>query len=127
MPASKICTARAAQKNSVNFFQKWKVHLAYRKAGANYLEHCQVSGDCKIDHLISLNLGGSKNIKNLWPQAYNGTQWNGQLKDKLENELSRQVCQEKMTVREAQSLIAVNWIEAYCQIFKDEPVCPVQP
>src|ERR1044072_6930827 len=55
MAENRICTARAVQRNSVNFFQKWKVHRAYKKAGESYLKHCQASGDCKIDHLISLN------------------------------------------------------------------------
>ncbi|MEI5617048.1 HNH endonuclease signature motif containing protein, partial [Streptomyces brasiliscabiei] len=32
-------------------------------------------GDYEVDHIISLELGGSNDIKNLWPQPYHGL-WN---------------------------------------------------
>jgi hypothetical protein len=34
---------------------------------------------CEVDHLISLELGGSNDIKNLWPQPYSGA-WNAHIK-----------------------------------------------
>src|SRR5689334_17762449 len=33
-------------------------------------------GDYEVDHLISLELGGADEIKNLWPQSYKTTPWN---------------------------------------------------
>lgn len=32
---------------------------------------------CEIDRLISRELGGTDEIKNLWPQAYGTSPWNG--------------------------------------------------
>ena len=45
----------------------------------------------EIDHLISLELGGSNDITNLWPQSYLPTP-GAHEKDKVENWLHRQVC-----------------------------------
>jgi hypothetical protein len=41
-----------------------------------------------VDHLIPLELGGSNDIANLWPQSY-VTVWNAHMKDRLENRLNR--------------------------------------
>lgn len=72
---------------------------------------------CEIDHLISLELGGSNSAKNLWPQSYITKPWNAHIKDKLENELHRQVCMGKITLSAAQNKIATNWITLYKQEF----------
>src|ERR1700737_2251511 len=44
-------------------------------------------GDYEIDHLISLELGGSNSIKNLWPESHRTSPWNAQVKDRLEDKL----------------------------------------
>ena len=41
------------------------------------------SGNYEVDHLISLELGGSNDTRNLWPESYTG-KWNARLKDSLE-------------------------------------------
>jgi len=47
----------------------------YREYGFNF-DHCQgpergVSDEpCEVDHLIPLELGGSNDLNNLWPQPY---------------------------------------------------------
>lgn len=56
----------------------------------------------EIDHLISLELGGSNDLTNLWPQT------NYKDKDKLENLLHRQVCEGKLSLPKAQALIKGN-------------------
>ena len=66
----------------------------------------------EVDHLISLELGGSNSIKNLWPESYHGP-WNAHIKDRLENELHRRVCSGALDLKEAQREISTNWIEAY--------------
>jgi hypothetical protein len=71
---------------------------------------------CEIDHLISLGLGGSNAIKNLWPQPYTGTIWNARTKDDLENWLHELVCDDEITLQEAQTCIATDWITCYRQI-----------
>jgi len=46
----------------------------------------------EVDHLISLELGGSNSIKNLWPQSYVTTPYNAHVKDVLENKIHKLVC-----------------------------------
>lgn len=67
---------------------------------------------CEVDHLISLELGGSNEIKNLWPESYSG-KWNAHMKDRLENWLHKEVCKGNMTLQEAQEAIRGDWIKAY--------------
>lgn len=73
----------------------------------------------EIDHLISLELGGSNDIKNLWPQSYTSKPWNAHVKDKLENRLHREICDGILTVEEAQEAIKTDWIKSYCEKFDD--------
>ena len=67
----------------------------------------------EIDHLISLELGGSNSVKNLWPQSYLTQPWNAKVKDALENELHRRVCSHQVDLATAQHEIATDWIAAY--------------
>ena len=71
-------------------------------------------GEYEVDHLISLELGGSNDTKNLWPQSYHGM-WNARIKDGLENRLHELVCMGKLELREAQYEISHNWIQVYCK------------
>jgi hypothetical protein len=82
-----------------------------------YEEYHLVPGEapcpCEIDHLVSLELGGSNDITNLWPQSYVTMPWNAHKKDALENHLHKLVCEDKVTLAQAQREIAVNWISSY--------------
>jgi hypothetical protein len=69
-------------------------------------------GQYEVDHLISLELGGSNSIRNLWPESYTG-EWNAREKDKLENKLHELVCSGSLDMKTAQQAIATNWIAAY--------------
>jgi hypothetical protein len=73
----------------------------------------------EVDHLISLELGGSNDIKNLWPQSFETKPWNAHVKDKLENRLHREICDGILTVEEAQEAIKTDWIKSYCEKFDD--------
>lgn len=64
---------------------------------------------CEVDHLISLELGGSNDIKNLWPQKYFGLH-NAHEKDALENYLHKEICQGKISIPQAQACISNDWI-----------------
>src|SRR6202047_4785421 len=70
-------------------------------------------GDYEVDHLISLELGGSNSIKNLWPESHRTSPWNAQVKDRLEDKLHELVCSGQLDLKTAQQAIASNWIEAY--------------
>jgi hypothetical protein len=70
-------------------------------------------GQYEVDHLISLQLGGSNSAKNLWPESYVTEPWNAHVKDALENELHRLVCKGELDLPTAQREIAGDWIGAY--------------
>jgi hypothetical protein len=58
-------------------------------------------GDYEVDHLISLELGGSNSIKNLWPQSHRTSPWNAQVKDRLEGKLHQLVCSGQLDLRDS--------------------------
>jgi hypothetical protein len=70
----------------------------------------------EIDHIVSLELGGSNDIANLFPEKLNPHP-GYQAKDKLENKLHDLVCEGKMTLRSAQRQIAANWIRLYARVY----------
>jgi len=73
--------------------------------------------DYELDHFIPLELGGNPtDVRNLWPQPYNPAPGAKQ-KDRLENYLKRQVCDQKMTLQAAQDALLVNWVDAYKEAF----------
>jgi len=67
----------------------------------------------EIDHLISLELGGSNDIKNLWPQSYDTAPLNAHTKDALEDHLHALVCSGKVKLSTVQKDIATDWTAAY--------------
>jgi hypothetical protein len=68
--------------------------------------------DGEVDHLVSLELGGSNSSANLFPQA--AAPAPGSLeKDKSENRLHADLCAGRISLRKAQHLIAHNWVAAY--------------
>lgn len=67
----------------------------------------------EVDHLISLELGGSNDIKNLWPESYTTTPFNAYKKDTLENKLHDMVCADEIPLEQAQKEIAGDWVRAY--------------
>ncbi len=70
------------------------------------------SGQYEVDHLVSLELGGSNDIANLWPEAASPTPGFHQ-KDQVENYLHNQVCSGAIALKEAQIEIATNWLAVY--------------
>jgi hypothetical protein len=67
----------------------------------------------ETDHLISLELGGSNSIANLWPEKNDHPQGAINTKDLLENKLHNLVCSGSLSLPTAQSLIRSNWSAAY--------------
>jgi hypothetical protein len=66
----------------------------------------------EVDHLVSLEIGGSNSIANLWPEPYAG-RWGAHTKDVLENRLHELVCSGRLALRAAQRIEARNWVAAY--------------
>ena len=67
----------------------------------------------EYDHLISLELGGTNSVSNLWPEP-NKASATGTTnpKDAVENTLHRAICAHKVTLSAAQEAIARNWVTA---------------
>lgn len=66
----------------------------------------------EVDHLISRELGGADDVRNLFPQHW-AAPWGAHQKDRLENRLHALVCAQTITLREAQTAISADWIAAY--------------
>lgn len=74
--------------------------------------------DYEVDYLIAPGLGGTDDIRNLWPQPSTASAWNAHRKDALEERLHQLVCQGELDLDTAQQAIANDWItayETYCQ------------
>lgn len=100
--ATQVCTPGYARSvRNVPESEKSKVYQEY-----GIISH--TPGEYEVDHLISLELGGSNDIKNLWTEVYAGP-YNAHDKDKIENYLHAEVCSGKMTLHDAQTAIATNW------------------
>jgi hypothetical protein len=74
-------------------------------------------GAYEVDYLISLELGGSNSIKNLWPEAAEPKPGFHQ-KDNLENLLHRQVCRGEIKLEDAQERISKDWLTEYGRQFQ---------
>lgn len=70
-------------------------------------------GPAEVDHLISIVLGGSNDIKNLWPQSYVSKPLNAHVKDQLEVKLHHLTCDGKLSLVAAQQAISKDWVAAY--------------
>lgn len=86
-------------------------NAVYREYGITH--HAPYSYE--VDHLVSLELGGSNSIRNLWPESYTSKPLNARVKDRLENKLHELVCSGQLGLATAQHLEATNWIQAYIQ------------
>jgi hypothetical protein len=69
-------------------------------------------GQYQVDHLVSLTLGGSNDIANLWPQPKEPRPGYNE-KNKLTNELRRRICDGRISIQEAQRVMAEDWVEGY--------------
>jgi len=69
-------------------------------------------GSYEVDHLVSLELGGSNDESNLFPEAANPRPGFHE-KDRLENRLHALVCDGEISLRTAQRRIARDWLTEY--------------
>ncbi len=83
-----------------------------RDVYAEYGVEHRVKGEYEVDHLVPLELGGSNDIANLWPEPAEPRPGFHE-KDKVENYLHEQVCSGQMELRAAQSVIANDWLAVY--------------
>jgi hypothetical protein len=82
------------------------------QAYAEYGIVSHTTGQYEVDHLISLELGGSNDIANLWPEPAEPRPGFHE-KDKVENYLHDQVCKGSLSLQDAQYKIANDWFTVY--------------
>ena len=70
----------------------------------------------EIDHIVALELGGSNDIANLYPEKLDAAP-GYKVKDRLENKAHALVCAGAMTLRTVQFGIAKNWQALYKRVF----------
>ena len=80
----------------------------YREYGITH----HSAGEYEVDHLISLELGGSNDIANLWPEPAEPRPGFHE-KDKVENYMHDQVCSGAVSLHDAQVQIATDWLSIY--------------
>ena len=117
---SVICVSGYTQTvRNVPDSEKQQVFAEY---GIPWSEH---SG-YEVDHIISLELGGSNDISNLFPESYS-IQYNAHVKDSFENYLHSQICSNKIPVAVAQTEIATDWLKYYLTWKNGTDVPPPAP
>jgi hypothetical protein len=109
--ATKVCRPGwAKQHRAVSLGVKRQAYKAYgAKPKPNVC--------CEVDHLISLELGGSNDFKNLWPEPW-APRPGARQKDAVENWLHAHVCTKAMTLEEAQEKIRTDWYAVYLALPK---------
>ena len=83
---------------------------------AEYGITSHTTGQYEVDHFISLELGGSNDISNLWPEPAKPTPGFHE-KDKVENYLHGQLCSGKITLAQAQQDISIKWLTIYNSVY----------
>jgi 5-methylcytosine-specific restriction endonuclease McrA len=98
--AKQVCTP--GYSGRVRNVPQSEKNAVYREYGVRR----HAPGSYEVDHLISLELGGSNSIKNLWPEKQPGAR----SKDKLQNRLHAEVCMGNIGLRTAQRWIVKWWL-----------------
>ena len=111
-----ICASgfRTGSIRNVPQQEKFAVEREYGMRAAYY------GRTIEIDHIVSLELGGSNDIANLFPEPGSGAA-NYHLKDRLENRLHDMVCAGALSLRTAQRRIAGDWEALYRRVFGSAP------
>lgn len=108
--ASQVCVPGYSKSvRNVPVEEKKQVYSEY---GITYPEP---RGSFEVDHFISLELGGSNDIQNLWPEPAEPRPGFHE-KDAVENYLHSQVCSGAITLVEAQKEISTDWYAVYTKI-----------
>lgn len=108
-----ICATKTSAVRNVSGSEKLAVYRRYGMTGPNAaFPGTDLLPPYEVDHLVSLELGGSNDITNLWPESY-GQPMGAHEKDALENRLHHLICAGRIGVEDAQRAIATDWVAAY--------------
>ena len=105
---------RTGSVRNVPESEKHQVEIEYGMLAKSY------GRTIEIDHIVSLELGGSNDIANLFPEPGSGRA-NYHVKDRLETKLRVLLCNGSMTLVAAQRGIATNWETLYKRVFGVAP------
>ena len=109
MTKAKLCAMKFTTRDERHVTEATKRQVYASYGMAKNKKPCP----CEVDHLISLEIGGANNQRNLWPQSYITKPWNAHVKDTLENHLHRVVCSGQSSLKLVQHEIRNNWITAW--------------
>ncbi len=113
---STICASGYASSlrppESITEPAKYRSMAAYGSPGS--------ASQYEYDHLVPLELGGSSDVRNLWPELDSGSpsqfdssdNYGENAKDGVEDRLNAVVCSGEVTLTAAQQAIASNWTTA---------------
>jgi hypothetical protein len=111
-----VCTSGySARVRSVSESTKAGIYAEYGLPRTHY------GRPYEIDHIVSLELGGSNDPANLYPEAASSPSPGFHDKDRLENRLHTLICTRRMALRQVQRGIAVNWVALYRRVFGVAP------
>ncbi len=99
-------TVRPPESDTETF--KKKIMVAYQEPGT--------LSDYELDHLVPLELGGSNDAGNLWPEHNDHPAGAINSKDLVENALNKAVCTGRTTLAAAQTAIATDWTTALTRL-----------
>jgi hypothetical protein len=111
--AAELCEGRGPSKEDIAPAIRQAVLRDYGMEGLS-------DADYELDYLITPELGGSSDRRNLWPERYGSRVWNARVKDELERLLPSLVCRGSVELSTAQRDIAADWIAAYKKYFHTE-------
>ena len=102
---STICKKRwtATVRPPESQTEQFKKYVAFPAYGLSWPR------ESELDHEVPLELGGSNDATNLWPEVGLPS---GNPKDKVENALNAAVCQGRVSLTAAQDAIAADWLTA---------------
>jgi hypothetical protein len=103
----------ASTSSAIRNVPTWEKHAVEREYG---LAPRSYGSALEIDHIVSLELGGSNDIANLFPEKLNAHP-GYRVKDRLENRLHELVCDGKLNLRSVQRQIATNWTKLYRRVY----------
>jgi len=119
MSVSEVCSASIEDQHKVLVIPASVKEQVFREYGMSAAK----PQNFEVDFLITPQLGGSNDIRNLWPEPYHAPVWNAHVKDQLEDLLRDKVCNGEMDLSTAQHEIAADWILAYKKYFHtDRPL-----
>jgi hypothetical protein len=109
-----LCTGRPREIPAVSSALQLQVLRDYGMEDVPATEY-------ELDYLITPELGGIADRRNLWPEPYGLRAWNAHAKDALETRLPQLICRGEIDLVTAQREIASNWIAAHKKYLAGEP------